>query len=127
MDLIVSEVLLELSKEIKTELFVLDYIEPALATNVRLPYEMLQRVRNLSDRELPDNQFRIIFKCRGIAVANRKCETNGLGEKVFLPDWTSIVVNGKELELCKVEDIWICTDGETEGNYISIKGLLSKN
>lgn len=78
-----------------------------LATNASLPYDMLQRVTSLSDRNLPDNHFRVICKCRGIADANRKCEANGLGEKVFLPGWSSIVVNGKELDLCKEEDIWI--------------------
>lgn len=98
-----------------------------LATNASLPYDMLQRVTSLSDRELPDNQFRVICKCRGIADANRKCEANGLGEKVFLPGWSYIVVNSEELELCKAEDIWICKDGVTGSNYISTKGLLSKN
>ncbi len=78
-----------------------------LATNVSLPYEILQKLIHLSDRELPDNQFRIICRCRGIADANRKCETNELDEKVFLPGWSAIVVNGKELDLCNEEDIWI--------------------
>lgn len=78
-----------------------------LATNASLPYDMLQKLIHLSDKELPDNQFRVICKCRGIADANRKCEANGLGEKVFLPGRSSIVVNGKELDLCKEEDIWI--------------------
>lgn len=94
-----------------------------LATNGSLPYEVFQKVRSLADRELPVNQFRIICRYRGASDANRKCETNGLGEKVFLPGWSSIVVNSEELELCKVEDIWICTDGVTEGNYISINKL----
>ena len=80
-----------------------------LATNSSLPYEMFQKVRSLADRELPVNQYRIICRCRGVADANRKCEAENLGEKVFLPGWSSIVVNSEELELCKVKDIWICT------------------
>ena len=94
-----------------------------LATNANLPYDILQRVMRLSDRKLPDNQFRLICKCRGIADANRKCNVNGLGEKVFLPGRSSIVVNSDELELCKTEDIWICKDEIIGGNYISINEL----
>lgn len=93
-----------------------------LATNTRLPYEILQRVICLTDRELTDNQF-IICRCRGVADANRKCETIGLGEKVFLPGWSLITGNKKELELCEKEDIWIRIDGAIGNEYISIKEL----
>lgn len=95
-----------------------------LATNTSLPYKILQRLIHLTDRELPDNQFRIICRCRGIADANRKCEVNGLGEKVFLPGWSTIVVNGKELDLCK-EDIWIGIEFG-EDKYACIRELQHK-
>lgn len=96
-----------------------------LATNVLLPYEILQKLIHLSDRDLSDNQFRIICRCRGVADANRKCDANGLGEKVFLPGRYSIVVNGKELDLCKEEDIWIRIE-LGEDKYACIRELQHK-
>lgn len=94
-----------------------------LGTNTGLPYEMLLKIRMLSDKELHHNQFRVICRCRGIADANRKCEAEGLGAKVFLPGWSSITGNKIELELCEAEDIWICKDGTLGDAYVSIKEL----
>lgn len=96
-----------------------------LATNASLPYEILQRFMRLADKEPPDNQFRIICRCRGVADTNRKCEINGLGKKVFLPGRSSIVVNGKELDLCKEEDIWIRIE-LGEDKYACIRELQRK-
>ncbi|MEY8352534.1 hypothetical protein AALB39_04165 [Lachnospiraceae bacterium 54-53] len=94
-----------------------------LGTNTGLPYEMLQKIKKLSNREVYHNQYRIICNCKGLADANRKCEAAGLGTKVFLPGWSSITGNKIELELCKAEDIWICKDGTFGNTYISIKEL----
>ncbi|MSS07066.1 hypothetical protein FYJ38_00235 [Clostridium sp. WB02_MRS01] len=94
-----------------------------LGTNTGLPYEMLQKISKLSDKELHHNQFRIICKCKGIADANRKCKEEGLASKVFSPGWTSITGNKTELELCEKEDIWICKNGTLGDAYVSIKEL----
>lgn len=94
-----------------------------LVTNTELPYDMLQKIKMLSTRKINHNQFRIICKCKGLADANGKCETEGLAAKVFSPGRTSITGNKTELELCEKGDIWICLDGAMGNNYASIKEL----
>lgn len=94
-----------------------------LGTKAELPYEMFQKIKTLSDKELHHNQFRIICRCKGLVDANRKCQAENLGERIFLPRWTSISVNKIELELCETEDIWICKDGTLGDDFVSIKEL----
>ncbi|RFZ78270.1 hypothetical protein DS742_14245 [Lacrimispora amygdalina] len=94
-----------------------------LGTNTSLPYGMLQKIKQLSDKEIYHNQFRVICRCKGIADGNKKCELTGLGSKVFSAGWTSITGNRTELELCETEDIWICKDGTLGNEYVSVKDL----
>lgn len=94
-----------------------------LGTNTGLPYDVLQKIKTLSSIEIRNNKFRIICRCKGLLDGNRKCEAAGLGEKVFSTGYTSIVVNKTEIELCKIEDLWICKNGTVGDEYISIKDL----
>lgn len=66
-----------------------------LVTNTMLPYEMLQKIKALSEKEIRHEQLRVICICRGIVDGNKKCEAEGLTSKVFSPGRTSITSNKK--------------------------------
>lgn len=94
-----------------------------LLTTTFIYGEYLEKLRSLG-APIHDHQFKIICKCRGIADANRKCKEAGLGDRVFVSEYSNVTTNEQHIDLCEKEDIWISRYGrKPNSDYISISEL----
>lgn len=93
-----------------------------LGTNIMIGGEKLDTLRKMGYKGY-HSQFRIICKCKSMAEANRKCEALGFYKKVFSKDYSCETGNKLELELCEIEDVWICLDGTIGNRYVKASEL----
>ena len=73
------------------------------------------------------NQFRIICGCKSRADANRQCERLGIGEKVFLPQYSSETFNEEEIAVAANGGVYIEYYTADGIRRIAAEDLVSKN
>jgi hypothetical protein len=71
------------------------------------------------------HQFRIVCKAKSRAEANRITESLGLGNKVFMPNYTCETGNTEELEFADKYGTIISINGSSGGKYIDARLLTT--
>ncbi|MEY8001575.1 hypothetical protein AB8U03_15505 [Clostridium sp. Mt-5] len=92
-------------------------------TYINLHGLMLKKIRKLGYKGY-HAQFRIVCKAKSRAEANRIGEKYGLGEKAFVPNYTSETANETAINMADKYGLTICLNGTTGRNYIDIRSIL---
>lgn len=69
-------------------------------------------------------QFRIVCKATSMAEANRICKAYGIGDKVFISDYTNDTGNDTEITESDKYGVIIKIGGTIGDNFIGIEDLL---